>query len=317
MNVIFGSGVIGLLAKHILGSDWKVIPFARSRFFTWNPALDDNFITSHDELDPFIKEITNAIGPPEKFQYKCSWSVGGEILHKFDESICDDWLNKIFSNNPPGQARIFMKDRMDMSVYGVRTNALYLRLVNQYIKELKEESEKGAVTEIGSHYFVRNGKREDFDNSISTIPLNILYDLMNIKHDLSFKPINYVHVNTSDLNFEGANQLLVSDGIIDFFKATNIAKDRYLLYFNRDVVDYGVYLMNFIQKFDILDGTAIADAIPIGQTPKLNDMEDSDGIFCVGSYAQWDWCSDVGSCILRLLRYYNRGFKQKQQKNLI
>jgi len=49
MNIILGSGIIGLLAKLILGQDWKIIPFYRSRYFSFNPALDDNFII-RDEI---------------------------------------------------------------------------------------------------------------------------------------------------------------------------------------------------------------------------------------------------------------------------
>lgn len=309
MNVIFGSGVVGLLAKLILGPEWKVIPFHRSRFFTWNPALDDNFVISDDELDPFIKEITSSVGAPQVFTYRRAWSIGGELFHQFDQGACDDWLRKIFGNDVPPHASAYMKDRMDLSVYDIRVNRLYYSLVEAHIDELKAEAAKGMVTEIGPHYYIRNGVREDFDNAISTIPLDALCKLMDIEINLPSKSMHYVHLQTKDLNFEGVNQLLVVDQIFDFWKATNIAPDRYLLYFHNDVVDYGVYLMNFIQHFEILDGTAVENAIPMGPMPKLSNIEEEAGIFCVGSYAQWDWCADVGSNILRLIRYSNRGNK--------
>ena len=44
MNYILGSGIVGLTARHILGADWQVVPFYKSRFFSSNPPLDDNFL---------------------------------------------------------------------------------------------------------------------------------------------------------------------------------------------------------------------------------------------------------------------------------
>lgn len=316
MNVIFGSGVVGLLAKLILGPEWKVIPFRRSRFFSWNPALDDNFIIRDDELDPFIKDITEAIGPPQTFVYRRAWSIQGQLMHQFDDSICNDWLNKIFGTQVPPQAPIYMKNRMDISVYDVRVNELYFSLVNNFKEDLKVEAAKGDITEIGPHYYIRNGVREDFDKAVSTVPLNALCDLMNIEIDLPSKNLNYIHLETGDLDFEGANQLLVVDPIFDFWKATNIAPNRYLLYFHKDVVDYGIYLMNFIRKFEILDGTMVENAIPLGPMPRLSNIEEEAGVFCVGSYAQWDWCADVGSNILRLLRYASRGNKPQEMQQV-
>lgn len=316
MNVIFGSGIVGLLARLILGPDWKVVPFHRSRFFSWNPALDDNFIIHDDEILPFIKELAPVIGQPRIYPYKRSWSIGGELYNKYDSGLCHDWLHKIFGVNAPPQASVYMKDRMDLFVYDIRVNQLYFDLVNSHLELLKSESDKGMVTEIGPHYFIRNGKREDFDKAVSTIPLNALFKLMNITNELKAKSLHYVHLETQELDFEGANQLLVVDKIFDFWKVTNVAPNRYLLYFHNDAINYGAYLMNFIKKFEILDGTAIENAIPIGPMPNLSNLEQQAGIFCVGSYAQWDWCADVGSNILRLLRYSGRGNKPQVMKSI-
>lgn len=309
MNVIFGSGVVGLLAKLILGPDWKVIPFKKSRFFSWNPSLDDNFIIRDEEIDPFIKDVTKTIGNLPVFLYKRAWSVGGHLTNNFDSGLCDDWLHKIFGTNIPPHASAYMKNRMNLSVYDIRVNQMYFTLVNTFMDELKNESSKGDISEIGKHYFIRNGVKEDFDQAISTIPLNVLCKLMNIEVDLPTKSTHYIHLETDQLDFEGYNQVFVTDPIIDFWKVTNIAPNRYLVYFNRDVVDYGIYLMNFMKKFEILDGTMVADSIPVGPMPKLTNIEEEAGIYSVGSYAQWDWCADVGSNILRLMRYANRGNK--------
>ena len=307
MNIIFGSGIVGLLAKLMLGPSWTVVPFYRSRFFSFNPSLDDNFIIADDEIEPFIKDLTGEI-KPQVYPYRRTWSIQGHLMNDWDKGLCCDWLFKIFGINPPPQAELYHRDRMTLPVYDIRLNEVYQRLVNQFLPELKAEAEKGQVTEVGNHYFIGGGVRQDFDKAISTIPLDILCKLMNAGVDLPAKDVHYLHIKTKDLDFEGFNQTLVADPLFSFYKATNIAPERYMFYCHEDIPNPGIYFMSFISQFEILDGTSIERAIPLGPMPDLSAVEQA-GITCVGSYAQWDWCSDVGSNILRLIRYANRGNK--------
>lgn len=309
MNVIFGSGIVGLLAKFILGDSWTIIPFYRSRFFSFNPALDDNFIIADNQIDPIIKELTNVL-KPQKFNYSRAWSIQGHLLKTWNRDLYNDWAYKVFGNEKPQHAEMYYKDRMNLQIYNIRLNELYSTLINKYMEELTLESKKGQITEIGDHYFVRNGNRYDFDKAISTIPLNILYSLKHKKNKLQSKNVHYLHIQTKDLNFEGSNQVFVVDQYFSFYKVTNVAPERYLIYCHEEIPDPGAYLMGIISKFDILDGTTIENAIPLGPMPDLSDIEAA-GITCVGSYAQWDFCADVGSNILRLLRYANKGNRHK------
>jgi hypothetical protein len=176
------------------------------------------------------------------------------------------------------------------------------------MSELQEEAAKGPVTEVGDHYFIRGGVRHEFDKAVSTIPLDALCKLMNTDAQLPAKDVHFLHIQTKDLDFEGFNQTFVVDPIFSFYKAVNIAPGRFLIYCHEDIPNPGVYFMSFISKFEILDGTSIERAIPMGPMPNLSAVEAA-GITCVGSYAQWDWCADVGSNILRLIRFANRGNK--------
>lgn len=309
MNVIFGSGIVGLLAKFILGESWTVVPFYKSRFFSFNPALDDNFVIADDEIDPFITEITSEV-KPQRFEYRRAWSIQGHLLPTWNVDLYNDWSYKIFGNDKPPHAGVYYKDRMNLRVCNIRLNELYNTLVKRYMDELTIESKKGTVTEIGDHYFIRNGVRSDFDKAINTIPLNILYSLRGKRIQLKAKNVHYLHIQTKDLNFEGFNQVLVVDPYFSFYKVTNVAPERYLIYCQEDIPDPGAYLMSIIPKFDILEGTMIENAIPLGPIPNTSDLDDS-GITCIGSYAQWDWCADVGSNILRLIRYANKGNRNK------
>jgi hypothetical protein len=307
-NVIFGSGIVALLAKALLGPTWTIVPFYRSRFFSFNPALDDNFIIRDAKLDDFIKELLH-VPTMSTFTYKRAWSVAGQLVGSYQRDLCRDWLVKIFGTKCPSQAEIYMTDRMNLFVYDVRVNQLYQQLINDNLDNLKSESAKGLISEVGDHYYIRNGIREDFDNAVSTIPLYALFKLMNVKGmDLPAKPVHYLHVKTNSLDFEGHNQVLVVDPHFSFYKVSNVAPERYLFYVHDEIHNPGVYFMAFMKSFDILDGTSLDQAIPMGEMPKLDWLE-AKGIYCVGSYAQWDWCMDTGSCILRLMRYAQRGFK--------
>lgn len=313
MNVIFGSGIVGLLARKILGPSWKVIPFYRSRFFSFNPALDDNFIIRDEQLDPFIKDLYGKSLPV--YVYKRAWSIAGQIISDYSSGLCSDWLSKLFGTVIPPQSEIYHSNRMNLFVYDIRVNGLYQSLVNEFLSDLKEEAAKGAVTAVGDHFFIRDGNRIDFDHAVSTIPLDALCKLMNVNVELPSKTLHYLHVETDTLDFEGFNQLLVVDSPISFFKVANISKNRYLFYCHEDIPTPGVYLMAFTPRFEIIDGTSIENALPMGHTPKLDNVERA-GIYCVGSYAQWDWCMDVGSCIMRLLKYAQREFKPATMKTI-
>ncbi len=304
-NIIFGSGVTGLFAKALL-PNWTVIPFGRSRFFTFNPALDDNFIIRSDEIDDPVRDICRA--PAKTFLYRRAFDVGGHLFGKYDNRLCVDWLAKIFGTRVPGQAEPYMNNRLDLSVYDIRVNQLYGELLQRYLGELKEEHVKGKVTEIGDHYFVRNGKKEEFDNAVNTIPLNVLNNLMGLQQELPAKAAHLFHIQTKNLDFEGYNQTLITDPKFSFYKVTNIAPERYLFYCHEEIQQPGPYFMALMQDFEIIDGTSVADYIPMGPMPKLDHLEKK-GIYSVGSYAQWDWCMDVSSCITRLVRYANRNFK--------
>jgi hypothetical protein len=305
MKVIFGSGIVGLLAKMILGPSWTVVPFYRSRFFSFNPSLDDNFIICDPQIDDIVKELTKVI-KPVKYEYKRAWSIGGHILPSWEETICNDWLYKIYGDKIPPQSLAYNKDRMSFSVYDLRINELYANLTNMFIDELKEQSSQGQVTAIGDHYFVRNGIRHDFESAVNTVPLNHIAKLCNLQVNLASKDVHYWHVRTDDLNFEGFNQLLVADTLFGFYKVTNISPGRYMFYCHEDIPNPGTYLMGFMSNFEIIDGTSVQEALPAGSMPDLQ-IFDNLGIYNVGSYAQWDWCADVGSNMLKLVKFANRG----------
>ena len=303
-NYILGSGLVGLLARHILGPSYKIIPFYRSRFYTFNPALDDNFLVRDKRTDKFIEEINGGkLGPV--YMYKKMWSVGGALSSGYDKELCYRWLAKIFGYNVPNQSMIYQQNQMDVFVYDLRLNKLYQTLMEMYSEEIKAALAHGTVTAIKDHRIAFNTSITlPYDKIISTIPLNALCKYINKSVDLKARTLHYLHITTEELDFEGANQVLVTDGSFDFYKVTNVAPNRYMIYCHNEMPDPGLYLMQFMRNFDIIDGTSVTEALPIGQPPDVTDIE-SLGIQCVGGNAQWDWCMDISSCIIKLLRIAN------------
>lgn len=310
-NVIFGSGIVGLVAKKILVGDWTIIPFNRSRFYSYNPPLADNFISSDKDVDALMRDLT---GSSSTSRYRRSYSMAGQLVNSHDADTANMWLSKIYNKNSnldliPGQAMAYLSNRLNFPIYQTRANELYQQLQNEYLSILKQESSKGQVTEIGKNFYVRGGVREEFDNALCTIPLKALLELLGKDaSSLTFRNDSLVLVKSSTIDLEGYNQVYVADSILDFYKVTNIAPQLYMFYFLEDIPIPGKYLMPIIGAADIIDGTKISESIPTGQTPDLSWLE-TFGITCIGSYAQHDWLADVGSNLLRLVRYGQKGYK--------
>jgi hypothetical protein len=296
-GVILGSGIVGLLAKEILGDQWSIVPFSRSRFYSFRPALADNFIIRDERIDDLIAHFGGKIS----FIYKTFYSLGGSLLPPND-MIINAWLNKVFGTDVPSQALPCIKSRGDHFIYNIRVNQLYNQLQHKHSQNLITDSKKGNISEIGEHYLIWGGQKIEFDHMISTIQLSKLFELTKLPHyKLPTAQVWYYHVETNNLNFEGANQTLVVDDNIDFFKVSNIAENRYLFYFSRDIPIPGPYFMQFIQQFDLIDGTTISEAIPKGQKPDLTLLNKL-GIECIGAMAEHDYFMDLGSCLVKLLR---------------
>jgi hypothetical protein len=315
VKLILGSGVVGLMARFLLGDSWTVVPFGKSRFYSFNPPLDDNFVSHDRQLDPLMAELGLSTTP---VWLQRAYSLGGQLLREDrDGSLAQGWLSKIFGDRVPPHAPVYLTSRLGFFVYDqVRVNRLYGQLQNRYQEELLQQAALGAVTELGDHYIIRGGKRQDFERAVTTIPHGSLLRLMGRPDELPYSTNYCIHMATPSLDFEGATQVMVVDPIFGFYKVSLLAKQRYLFHLHQDLGDHaGAYFMPIIKDYDLLDGTSIPGGIPLGPMPDLAWLERLD-VFPVGSYAQHDWCADVGSNFLRLLKYAGRG-EQRQPSHLI
>lgn len=292
---ILGSGLVGLLARKILGSSYTIIPFYKSRFFSYNPPLDDNFIICNKEIDYGMRQI---FGDVKRYSYRRRYSFKGEIV-PFNKHVCENWIYKIFGISIPGQVLPYYAGQSELEVYDLRSSNIYQSLMQEYKDEIEKGLALGSLSNISADTITCGNKVMPYSHIVSTIPLNSFLGTSPSAGQLKARTVQILHVATQALNFEGCNQLLVADPELDFFKVTNIARDRYLFYFLDEQKNPGIYLMPIIPGvFDIIDGTSITDYIPLGSIPKLVYPS----IDFIGSYAQWDFCVDIGSCILRLLK---------------
>ena len=307
MNIILGSGLNALLARHILGSDYKIIKSGPSRFYSVNPASADNFIHSSTLLKPFEKQLGELGVDLSKHQYKCCWSVGGHLLGHFDKMHCAFWLSKIFGFKIPSHLELVYPNRMIFDVYGTRVNQLYVSLYNKYRTELDNAPKISDVKSIIDHQITfTNGNIIDYNKCVSTIPLDDLYDLLKYQFPLDGVDVSAILLKTTSLDFEGYNQLWVVDPQISFFKATKVSDDDYIFYFIGKINNPGLYLTPYINDFDLISGFYYKNYIPAGTTADTKWLLEHD-IITLGMSAQWDAAMDISSCFHRLLKISDGG----------
>jgi hypothetical protein len=300
MKWILGSGLAGLLTRAILGNEYRLIPMAKSRLYSYNPALADNYLSQDERYEDFLVNLGYDVS--KVVLYRKGFSLGGDIVKEAPEQVKEAWLGKLFNHEPPGHLNLVVNKRMNTTVYaGVRLNELYGKLQERYKSEINEQLKSGDVRSISDGQIQFSTGYRDYSKIVSTIPLPALDSLCGVQATRKGFDASFLHVSTSDLNFEGFNQLLVVDENIPFYKCTQIGPDRYLFYFKGDLENSGLVLMPFLKSYDIIDGTLINNYIPADSLDHLKYYE-SKQIECLGTYGRWDFAMDGPSTLLHIMR---------------
>ena len=308
MNIILGSGVNAFAAKHILGDSYKILSAGPSRFYKFNPVPGDNFIYTNENLKPLESVLSPLIGV-KKADYRCAWSKGGSIIRGYNQFDAMMWLSKLFGIYTPGHIPYILQNRMEFKVYENRVNNLYSALYEKH-KDSMSEFNLDSISKISPHNIhMKNGQIIEYDKLISTIPLDDLLKLMGcVDHGLKSVGVSAIRIRTSELNFEGFNQLWTVDPDISFYKSQIVKEDEYIFYFNFKVERPAQYISPYINDFDLLTGVWIEAAIPAGDLPYLNQLEDY-GIIPLGMSAQWDFGMDFSSCLFRIMQIADGAIK--------
>jgi hypothetical protein len=301
-KVILGGGLIAVLARDILGPDWDFIPMGKSTFYSFDPPLADNYVIKDPVIDDYMRQYS--LVPIIR---KMAFSYAGQL--SYNRELClAPWLQKVYGTYPPTYAHGYWKGHMENFSYG-DCRQIYTALQSKYITALAENHEKyGPAVEITADHLIRtkNGQTIEYDQIISTIPLRALLGMMGVKANLESQDQWCYHIRTKDLDFEGADHLLVVDREIEFFKASKINQTNYVLYATQQIQMPGRYFMAFMKDFELVGEVKVPAAIACGG-PADQDFPQvaARNIECLGSLATWDDCLDVGSCIKRLVRRAN------------
>lgn len=293
---ILGSGIVGLLARHILGPEWKIIPFKRSRFYSFIPALADDYVVVAPDMAGILSDLGFF---PQNKRYIKAFSFNGELIFSEQSFAKSLYHLKLFGQNPHPAASILTKT--DLIVFRTTASEMYDKLLNLYKLEIQTNKDLyGEVESISGNHIKTNKTEFDFDKLVSTIPFDSLTTYMGQPRDLPALDVWYYLVKAPTLNFEGAMDVLVADAAFDFFKVSHVAPQTYLFSCMRDLGNPATYLGAFLNNnLEVQRNTSIAKAVPIGVPPDLASFETT-GIYPVGCHGQWDMFMDVSSSIKRL-----------------
>ena len=295
MNFIIGSGLIGMIAKSILGDSWELVTQKRSRYYSFNPVLADNNIIVSPETEGFVKSLFPMATPI--LRSRCA-SLGGQLFNECDESLAESYIRKVYGD------RLALPLKTKFFVYDVTAKQLHDRLQETHRNEIANSRSEVLKLDLDNHILtVKVGneiKSVEFDRVISTVPLTALMDWAGIEHNFEAKTVCYYHIRTTKIDLEGADEALVCDETIPFFKCIKLGDTDYM-FWTFDGIDSPQELFGSIlgYDFEIVEVFRINDAIPIGSPPNLSWMSEH-GVHCVGSNSQWDDMIGISSCIKRI-----------------
>jgi len=298
MNFILGSGILGLLAKVALGDQWCIIPFGRSRFYSFNPPIGDNYIIRNE----FTADLFSRLGFSQDIQYiNGAYSYNGELIFSNESFAKYEYIDKLFATDPHPLAKTLL--RIDFMAHSISIYELYHRLLERYKSEILENNIKyGDINNITDHIISTTTGKYQYTKIISTLPLPTLNKYSNLSSGLSSRDMWYYHVTTPLLNFENAKFVLVGDKPYDFHKVVNIGPQEYIFHCLKDLVNPIQYLGMFVNnQLKLLNSTFIPQAIPIGMPPNISNLEQMD-IYPVGCHGQHDYFMDLASSIKRLYK---------------
>jgi hypothetical protein len=295
-NVVLGSGLIGLLARHMLGPSYKLIPFKKSRYYSHDIPVADTSIP----YDEHTAHVLNALRLPNKSKFfPVAISYSGDLT--FNKRI---WAQTItdkaykYATPHPFATTLFASD---IDVHETTAKTLYDVLLDMYIDEIKSNRNIDVVS-INKNTIETNNEDIIFDKLVSTIPLNALLKLCDFEDTLASADYHVFLVATDMFDLEGARRCYIGDGAIPFWKV-NVLDREVFQFFSNGFVEGAetTFAMMTQKRFRILGDTVVKEAFPLGEPPTHTyKMLEELNIVPVGSNARWDYFYDVSTCIKTL-----------------
>ncbi len=296
-KLILGSGLIGLLAREILGPDWTLIPFGRSRFYSYNPPLADNFIVYSDAFSD-IETLKNK----SVIFHKRGFSLAGGLIFNNMPLVTTPWAAKLGMD--PNKAQLSTL-RTEFPAFDISCASLYKTLLRKYDVEIREGLKRGAVKKINKTDVVTDIGSVPYDKVVSTIPLEALALYAGLAGPRRPRQVYYYLIASPSVDLEGCTQVLVCDEELGFFKVNHMGGNLHMFFCHQKFPDPELFFSAFINQFQIVNATSIPDALPLGDSQTTVDQCKAMNITPVGDGAEDDYFMDVSSSInyLRKLRH--------------
>jgi len=291
-KVILGGGLIGLLAREILGAEWTIIPNGSSRFYGNLPPLADYHIV----ITPKVADVL-PVSTLNPIKFTRAFSYGGELI--FNNTIwASMYMKKVFGED---DARKILF-RIEETVSRTSAVEVFQGLMLKYREEILANHTKfGKIVSIDGDSITTTNSKIGFNKAISTIPLDALMGYMNIDHNLESRDIYIYHVECA-FNLEGADQVLVVDEYIDFYKVNAVDENNFVFFSFNEILDTDTYFRAFLGNCKVINSTKLSGAFPIGNPPDLKWLGEKHNIYPVGSCAEWDDFVDISTSVMRLLK---------------
>lgn len=301
-NFILGSGVISLIARAVLGDNWTLIPFNKSRFYSFNPPLADDYITYSSEANLILSQLNL---PINTVHYQRATSLCGQLIFSDESFVKQLYIEKLFNGAQHPAALQLLRN--ESIIYSLSVRHIYDQLLMRFTPEIHKSIEQyGELCQITDHTIVTTKGSYEFESMISTIPLYALNKFLGFSDDITGRDVWYYHVNTPSLDFEGAKQVFVADKVYDFFRVTTVAPEHYLFECLCDIMQPFEYFGAFTNnKLNVINSTRLEKVIPLDTPPKLDVMENK-AIYPIGRHAQWDEFMDIGASMRRLSKLVNK-----------
>lgn len=301
-NFILGSGVIGLIARHILGDKYTLIPYKKSRYYSFDVPTADNDIQYNEQTADLISSL-HAL--TKKVYFPTAISLNGELF--FNKEIwIDTVVSKVYGKDPHPLAAKIMSADIDAHTFTARD--LYKTLIEKYAKDISSGLNK-IVDSISTskRTITINGNTIDYEKIVSTIPLYELLKLAKIRSNLPSADYHLFLVMTDMFNLEGARRCFIGDLSIPFWKVNVFSNNVYQFFSNGEVEGAeAVFALLTKDRFKIAAGTSIEKAFPKGPPPTaLLDRLKSNNIECVGNNARWDYFYDIGTSLNHVLKMHD------------
>jgi hypothetical protein len=291
-----GSGLIGLLARHILGDSYKFIPFKKSRYYSHKVPIADNEIVVSEGMHDVLKSLNL---PTTKEFFPTAISIGGQLM--FNRwAWAGHITQRMYEDKHPFATKLLSQD---VDAFRISAQKLYEILLSEYIDEVKKH-EKTEVIRISDHTIETSEGAIKYDKMVSTIPLNALLKMVGMGHFLEAKDYHVFLVATDMFNLEGARRCFIGDRSIPFWKA-NVINRELFQFFSNGIVEGADVVFSLLTKkrFQIIADTVIKNAFPMGAPPTgiYEELKKLD-ITCAGSNARWDYFSDISTSVNSILK---------------